>query len=143
MSLVVEIALDVIGYQDHHDVGGFGGFGRRQHLESGGFGFGAALAAGGQADHHVEAGIAQVQRVRVALAAVADDGDFLAFEVRRCFRLFRKSVLALRTCRSYVLNSRLSCLRRPRGAGTGGCSRSFLASSDMAIAPERVTSISP
>ena len=76
----VEVALDVIGYQDHHHVGGFGGFGRGQHGEAGGVGFGAALAVRGQADNDVEAGVAQVQRVRVALAAVADDGDFLAFE---------------------------------------------------------------
>jgi hypothetical protein len=76
----VEIALDVIGYQDHHHVGGFGGFGGRQTVQAGGFGLGAALAVRGQADDYVEAGIAQVQRVRVALAAVADDGDFLAFE---------------------------------------------------------------
>ena len=46
-----------------------------------------------QADHHVDAGIAQVQRVRVALAAVADDGDRLALQVARDFRLFRSSVL--------------------------------------------------
>ena len=38
------------------------------------------LLSAGKADHNVEARIAQVQRVRVALAAVADDGDFLALE---------------------------------------------------------------
>ena len=76
----VEIGLDVIGYQDHHHVGGLGGFGRSEHGEPGGVGFGAALAFGGQADNDVEPGVAQIQRVRVALAAVADDGDFLAFE---------------------------------------------------------------
>ena len=43
-----------------------------------GLGLGAALGALGQADAHVDAGVAQVQGVRVALAAVADDGHLAA-----------------------------------------------------------------
>ena len=61
--------------------GGLGGFGGGQDLQAGGFGLGPALAAGVEADHHVDAGIAQVQRVGVALAAVADDGDRAALQV--------------------------------------------------------------
>ena len=44
-------------------------------------GFGAALAVCGKADDDVEAGVAQIQGVGVALGAVADDGDFFTFEV--------------------------------------------------------------
>ena len=75
------------------DVGGLGGVGGGHDLEAGGFGLRPALAAGVQADHDVDARIAQIQRVRVALAAVADDGDRRPFEVARDFRLFRNSVL--------------------------------------------------
>ena len=50
-------------------------------LQAGGFGLRPALAAGGQADDDVDAGIAQVERVGVALAAVADDGDGAALQV--------------------------------------------------------------
>ena len=39
----------------------------------GGFGLGPALAARVQADDHAHAGIAQIQRVRVALASIADN----------------------------------------------------------------------
>ena len=40
-------------------------------------------AALGQADAHVDARVAQVQRVGVALAAVADDGDLPALDDRQ------------------------------------------------------------
>ncbi len=80
---VVEIALDVIGDQDHDHVGGFGGFGGGQDAQPGGFRLRFALAAFVQADHDVDAGIAQIQRVRVTLAAVADNRDRLAFEQRQ------------------------------------------------------------
>ena len=76
----VEGALDVIGNQDHHDVGHFGGFGGVEHGETGGLRFGAALAVGRETDHNVEAGIAQVEGVSVALAAIANDGDLFAFK---------------------------------------------------------------
>ena len=34
-----------------------------------------------EADDHVDARVAQIQRVRVSLAAVADDGDCLALQM--------------------------------------------------------------
>ena len=43
----------------------------------------AALGAFGQADDHVQAGVAQVERVGVALAPVADDRDGLSIERRQ------------------------------------------------------------
>ena len=59
----------------------------------GGLGLGPALAAGVEPDDDIAAGIAQIQRVRVALAAVADDGDRLAFDRVEACRLFRSIVL--------------------------------------------------
>ena len=81
--VVVEVGLDVVGHQDHDRVGGLGGVAGRQHLQAGGFRLLPALAARVQADDDVEAGIAQVQRVRVSLAAVADDGDRAALQPLR------------------------------------------------------------
>ena len=48
----------------------------------GGLGEGAALGARREPDDDVDAAVAQVQRVGVALAAVADDRDGLAVEGR-------------------------------------------------------------
>ena len=81
----------------------------------------------------------KIQRVRVPLAAVADDGHRFALE--RC----QISVFfVISFCH---LVSRLPPFRSnfSFGAdlGTGGARRSFLASSDIATVPERVTSISP
>ncbi len=55
------------------------------------FGFGDAFAGGGQADDNAQAGIAQVQRVCVTLASVADDGDGLLLERREAAVFFIKS----------------------------------------------------
>jgi hypothetical protein len=51
--------------------------------QAGGLGLRAALGGLGQADAHVDAGVVQVQRVGVALAAVADDGDLPALDQRQ------------------------------------------------------------
>ncbi len=45
-----------------------------EHLESGGAALAALLLPGMQAHDYVHAAVAQVQRVRVALAAVTNDG---------------------------------------------------------------------
>ena len=89
--LVVQVALDMIGDQDHHHLGGFGGVGDRHHFQAGGFRFRPGLAALIEADHYVHARIAQVQRVRMALAAVADDGDGAAFQVVQISVFFVKA----------------------------------------------------
>ncbi len=96
----VQVALHVIRNQDHHHVGGLGGVGGGEHLQPGRFRLGAALARLRQADDHVEARIAQIQRMSVTLAAIADNGDGFTFEeaniavlfvVTRC-HLFENSV---------------------------------------------------
>ena len=69
------------GVQHHDDVGPLGGLGHLHDLELLLLGLGDAGRALAQRDRHVlDAGIAQVQRVRVALAAVADDGHLLALD---------------------------------------------------------------
>ena len=51
-----------------------------EHLEPGGLGLGAARRVGAQPDDDVVAGLLQVERVGVALRAVAEDRDRLALE---------------------------------------------------------------
>ena len=65
----------MVGREDHDQVGLLDRLGRRQHAQALGLGLGPALRALGQADADVDAGVAQGQRVGVALAAVAEDGD--------------------------------------------------------------------
>ena len=91
--VVIQIALNMIRHQDHGDVGALDGVRDAQHLEARGSGLGRALAARMQAHHHVHAAVAQIQRMRVALASVTDDGDRLAFVTGSDRRLFRNIVL--------------------------------------------------
>ena len=77
-----DLAVELVGEQDHHEVAAAGGLDDREHLE-------ALLARLGdrggvlaQADDDVDAGVLQVERVGVALGAVADDRDGLAVEER-------------------------------------------------------------
>ena len=80
ISLSHTCAVKLVGQQDHDEVAAAGSLHDRQHLQ-------ALLARlrdrGGvlaQADNDVHAGVLQVERVRVALRAVADDRDGLAVE---------------------------------------------------------------
>ena len=73
-------ALVLVGGQDHDHVGLGGSLGHGLDLEALLLGEVDRLGGRTQADDHVDTGIAQVQRVGVALGAVADDCDFLAFE---------------------------------------------------------------
>ena len=40
---LIEVSLNVIRYQDHQRVGGFGGLGGRHHFQTGGFRLGPVL----------------------------------------------------------------------------------------------------
>ena len=78
--LLPDVAVELVGQQDHHEVAAAGRLDDRQHLE-------ALLARRrdrgrvlAQADDDVDAGVLEVERVGVALGAVADDGDGLAVE---------------------------------------------------------------
>ncbi|GBD46011.1 hypothetical protein HRbin41_00830 [bacterium HR41] len=83
---VFDLALPGLGLvlvrdQDHHHVAGAGGVGDVENAQTLALGFGARRRAWPQADDNVDAGVAQVQRVRVALRPVADDRDGLTFEL--------------------------------------------------------------
>ena len=78
--LGVQLPLDVVGGEDHDDVGLLHRLGGGEHAQALGLGLGPALRALGQADADVDARVAQGQRVGVALAAVAEDRDVLALD---------------------------------------------------------------
>ena len=71
----------MVGREDHDDVGLLDRLGRREHAQALGLGLGSRLfEPSRQADADVDAGVAQGQRVRVALAAVAEHRDVLALD---------------------------------------------------------------
>src|SRR5699024_3461084 len=76
----VDITLVLIGHQDHHNVGGLGGLGDSGDLQALLGGLGPGGGALFEPDDDVDAGVAQAQRVGMALGAVADDGHSLAGE---------------------------------------------------------------
>jgi hypothetical protein len=71
----VQLRLHHVGGQHGDDLRRLHRFGRRLHREAVGLGLEFGGAAGAQADGDIETGVAQVERMRAALAAVADDGD--------------------------------------------------------------------
>jgi hypothetical protein len=79
--VVVQIGLDVIRDEDHHHIRRFGGVRRGEHFQPGGLRLGNTLAIGGEADDDINTGIAEIEGVSVALAAVANDGDCATGEV--------------------------------------------------------------
>ena len=77
----VHHGLLFVGREDHHHVSPFGGFGRRDDLEA--FLFGLGLRSGVRLEAYDEvlhAALTQIERVGVALAAIADDGHFLGLD---------------------------------------------------------------
>ena len=78
--LLVHIRLALVGDQDHNDVGGLGGIGHIHHGQAVLSGLLSALAALIQANDDVDAAVMQVQRMGMALAAVADNGNGLSLE---------------------------------------------------------------
>ena len=75
-----DLRLLLVGEQDHHHVAAAGGVGDVEDLEALRLGLGAAGGVGPQADDDVDPGLLQVERVGVALRAVAEDRDRLAHE---------------------------------------------------------------
>ena len=73
--------LQFVGREHHHHVGPFGGLGDLHDLELLALGLRDALRALAQRHRHVlDPGIAQVERMGMALAAIADDDDLLALD---------------------------------------------------------------
>ena len=81
ISSRVDVGLQLVGRRHHHQVGPFGGVGHRHHLQAVGLDLLGGRRAGLEADGDVlDAGILEVERMRPALAAIADDGDLLALD---------------------------------------------------------------
>ena len=75
-----DLAVLLVGQQDHHDVAARGGVGDAGHLEPGAARLLDRRRAVAQADHDVDPRVLEVERMRVALGAVAQDRDGLAVE---------------------------------------------------------------
>ena len=79
--VAIDVALQFVGREHHHHVGPFGGLGDFHDLEFLGLGLFDAAGTFAQPDRDLlHAAVAQVERVGVALAAVADNGDLLALD---------------------------------------------------------------
>ncbi len=74
-DLLVHGRLHLVRQEERHDLGALHSLLRRQHREAFRLGCGAGRAALAQADLHLDPGVAEVERVRVTLASVADHGD--------------------------------------------------------------------
>jgi hypothetical protein len=75
--LLVHVLLVLVRDEEHDHVAPRSGRVHVHHREALLFGLRAGRGAGAQAHGHVDAAVVQVQRVGVALAAVADDGHLL------------------------------------------------------------------
>ena len=78
--LLVHIRLLLVGDQDHDDVGCLGRFRHGHDGQTGLSGLLRGLGAFVKADDDVDARVAQVQRMGVALGAEADNGNLFAVE---------------------------------------------------------------
>ena len=79
--VAVDVGLQLVGRQHHHHVGPFGGARDVEHFDA--FRFGLLGRGGAWPQRHGDvfhAAVAHVEDVGVALAAVADDYDLLAFD---------------------------------------------------------------
>ena len=79
-ALAVDVALDFVIDQNHDDVGFFGRIFHRLDNQTGFFRLAPGLGAGAQPDPNIQPAILQVERVGMALRAVADHGELFAFE---------------------------------------------------------------
>ncbi len=80
--LGIQLGRGLIGNQDHHHVGPLCGLGDRGHFKPRLLRLGDRLRVGRQAHLHLHAGILQVQRVRMPLRAVTDNGHLLRLDQR-------------------------------------------------------------
>ena len=97
--LLVDLPLGLIREQDHDDVRRGGGVVDRHDLVTFLLGPRPGLRALVEPDHHLLPRVLQVQRVRVSLATVADDGDLLALDQSEI------SVLVVENLRRHVVCS--------------------------------------
>ncbi len=83
MSFCEDVGLRGVGRQQHDHVGPLGHLGRGVDGQALLLDLGPRLRAFLQADAHLDTGVAQAQRVRVPLAAVADHTDLAALNDRQ------------------------------------------------------------
>ena len=79
--VAVDVRLQFVGREHHHDIGPFGGADDVEHLDA--FGFGLLGGGRTRAQRHgdvLHAAVAHVEEMGVTLAAVTDDGDLLALD---------------------------------------------------------------
>ena len=101
-----------IGRKHHYDVRFFSGFRNGEHFKTRFFGDGPRSAALIESDNDLDAAVAQIERVRMPLRAVADDGDRLflqkiqiavAFVIYLCIiQIFSHNVLRLPLFSYYI-----------------------------------------
>ena len=78
--LLVDIRLILIRCQDHDDVSGLGSVCRIHDLQTGLFRLCTALGARAKTNDDIDAAVMQVQRMRMSLRAITNDGHRLAFQ---------------------------------------------------------------
>ncbi|VXC31117.1 conserved hypothetical protein [Pseudomonas sp. 9Ag] len=76
--VTVQAALELVGSQDHNDIGSGNGGSNVIDFQTMGFGLSDRRGTGTQANGYVYARIFKIARVGMALGAVANDSDFLA-----------------------------------------------------------------
>ncbi len=79
--LAPDVAVLLVGQQDHHHVAARSGVGDVEDLEAGRLRLRDRRRSRAQSDDHLHPGLLEVQCVGVALGAVAEDGDGLAVEL--------------------------------------------------------------
>jgi hypothetical protein len=79
--LLPHLPVALVGHEHHHDVGARGRIRRARDLQPPSLRLVDRRRIGPQADHDVDPGLLEVERVGVALGAVADDRDGLAVEL--------------------------------------------------------------
>ncbi len=81
LDVVLVNVRDVLIRQQNHDhVGGANGVSHFGNLQASAFSLGPRGTALAQTDRHIDAGVAQVLSVGMALGAVTNDGDLLALD---------------------------------------------------------------
>src|SRR5690554_522529 len=78
--VAVQLGLELVRSQHYNNVGGSNGRSHVAGLQAVGFSLGDGGRAGTQTNHYVYTGVLQVARVRVALGAEAQNGNFLALD---------------------------------------------------------------
>ncbi len=79
-ELLVDLGSGLVGDEEHDDIRPLRGVRGCDNFESGEFCFPGVGGAGAEANFDVHAGVLEVEGVRVALRAVADDGDLLGLD---------------------------------------------------------------